>query len=183
MAFSGFPGYDIAIGTVYLESGVGPDSGLNPKILSELMTVIKAFSCCWVLAGDWNCSWEDLQQSSFPRLVQAGVIVPDEATTTQGSILDYALCSRELEGLLAATVTWDVPFRPHACISYNLQVSGLGTPMLQSKAFTRECLQQPRDLPRPPDPSRISFPSGGNVLTPEGHLLGWLCKVVRGYHL
>ena len=152
-----FPGYDIAVGTVYLESGVGPDSGLNPTILSELMSVIKTFACCWVLAGDWNCSWEDLQKSAFPRLVRAGVILPDEATTTQGSTLDYALCSRELVGLLAATVIWDVPFRPHAGILYNLQVSGLGTPMLQSKAFTRECLKQPRDLPRPPDPGRISF--------------------------
>ncbi|CAE7776131.1 unnamed protein product, partial [Symbiodinium necroappetens] len=152
-----FPGYDIAIGTVYLESGVGPDSGLNPRILAELMTVIESFSCCWILAGDWNCSWDDLQQSSFPRLSQAGVVLPDQATTTQGSTLDYALCSRELVGLLVPTVTWDVPFRPHAGISYNLQVSGLGTPVLQSKVFTRGCLEQPRDLPRPPDPCRVSF--------------------------
>ena len=152
-----FPGYDIAVGTVYLESGVGPDSGLSPTILAELMTVIKTFACCWVLAGDWNCSWEDLQQSSFPRLLRAGVVMPGEATTTQGSTLDYALCSRELVGLLVATVTWDVPFRPHAGISYNLQVRGLGTPVLQSKAFTRDCLEQPRDLPRPPDPGRVTF--------------------------
>ncbi|CAE7580166.1 unnamed protein product, partial [Symbiodinium sp. KB8] len=161
-----FHGYDIAVGTVYLESGVGPDSGLNPRIPAELMTVIKTFACCWVLAGDWNCSWEDLQQSSFPRLVRAGVVVPEEATATQGSVLDYALCSRELVGLLVATVTWDVPFRPHAGISYTLQVSGLGTPMLQSKAFTRV------------------------IFTPEGHLVGptspdypWLGRKHGSWHL
>ena len=173
-----FPGYDIAVGTVYLESGVGPDSGLNPAILSELISVIKTFACCWVLAGDWNCSWEDLQKSAFPRLVRAGVIVPAEATTTQGSTLDYALCSRELVGLLAATVIWDVPFRPHAGILYNLQVSGLGTPLLQSKVFTRECLQQPRDLPRPPDPSSISFLLEATSLHPRdtswGGFVRWL---------
>ena len=173
-----FPGYDIAVGTVYLESGVGPDSGLNPAILSELIAVIKTFACCWVLAGDWNCSWEDLQKSAFPRLVRAGVLVPEEATTTHGSTLDYALCSRELVGLLDATVIWDVPFRPHAGVMYNLRVSGLGTPILQPKVFTRECLQLPRNMPRPPDPGRISFLLEETSLHPRdtawGGFVRWL---------
>ena len=121
------------------------------------MTVIESLACCWILAGDWNCSWDDLQQSSFPRLSQAGVFLPAQATTTQGSTLDYAICSRELVGLLVPTVTRDVPFRPHAGISYQ---------------------RLPGTTQRPAPPTRplsSLFPSGRGVLTPERYLVNWFC--------
>ena len=151
-----FRGHDVAIGTIYLESGAGLEGGVNPRILAELLVVIQSLACKWLLAGDWNMTWEELQESPFPRLAKAGVVHPDQATTTQGRILDYALCSRTLSSLLTVEVQWEVPFRPHAAVLYQFDV-GLDTPILRGPNFDKACLEQARDLPRPADPAQITF--------------------------
>ncbi|CAE7252271.1 unnamed protein product, partial [Symbiodinium sp. CCMP2456] len=139
--FGIFQGHDLAIGTVYLESGTGLEGEINSKILAELLVVIQAFSCKWFVSGDWNLTWEDLQDSTFPRLSRAGVVLPDQPTTTHGRTLDYALCSRELVGLVVATTTWDVPFRPHAAVLYQVEIGGLGTPVLRGPTFDKTWLE------------------------------------------
>ena len=126
-----FHGHDLAVGTVYLESGAGLDGGVNPRVMAELLVVIQSFACKWLIAGDWNMTWDELQESSFPRLAQAGVAQPSQATTTHGRTLDYALCSRTIAGLVTATVLWDVPFRPHAAVLFEFDVGGLDMPVLR----------------------------------------------------
>ena len=44
-----FHGHDLAVGTVYLESGVGLDGGVNPRVMAELLVVIQSFACKWLL--------------------------------------------------------------------------------------------------------------------------------------
>ena len=53
-------GFELAIGTVYLQSGVGPTNGVNPSILGELVTRLQALTCPWFVAGDWNCPPDEL---------------------------------------------------------------------------------------------------------------------------
>ena len=152
-----FHGHDLAVGTVYLESGAGLDGGVNPRVMAELLVVIQSFACKWLIAGDWNMTWDELQESSFPRLAQAGVAQPSQATTTHGRTLDYALCSRTIAGLVTATVLWDVPFRPHAAVLFEFDVGGLDTPVVRGPNFDKACLEHPRDLPRPPNPPQVTF--------------------------
>ncbi|CAE7460623.1 unnamed protein product [Symbiodinium sp. CCMP2592] len=130
-----FRGRDVAIGHIYLESGPGPGGGLNPAILAELLSTLDTLSCPWIMAGDWNCSWHELQESSFACHSRAAFVVPGEPSTTHGATIDFAVCSRQLQGLLEAKVSWEVPFRPHALVLYEFQVSSLGTMVLQPKSF------------------------------------------------
>ena len=43
-----FQGWELAFGNVYLESGVGPSSGVNPGILAALIMFIQELRMPWI---------------------------------------------------------------------------------------------------------------------------------------
>ena len=117
-----FQGWELAIGNVYLESGNGPGARANPAILAVLIMALQELQQPWMVAGDWNCSPQDLQSSTtFMRAVRGRVIAPSEATTCQGSDIDSAVTRVELQAYVSVEVEWDVPFKPHGALRYRVQ--------------------------------------------------------------
>ena len=177
-----FHGHDLAVGTVYLESGAGLDGGVNPRVMAELLVVIQSFACKWLIAGDWNMTWDELQESSFPRLAQAGVVQPSQATTTHGRTLDYALFQNNC-GFGHGHSFVGCPFPPSRGGPFEFDVGGLDTPVLRGPNFDKACLEHPRDLPRPPNPPQVTFLLETGFHSPQGHCMGWTGEVARKHHL
>ena len=108
-----FQGWELAIGNVYLESGTGPGAGVNPGLLSQLAVFVQELRVPWIIVGDWNCSPEELASSGFLSMIKGRLVAPGQATTTQGSEIDYAVASEAIAACTQVEVDWDVPFKPH----------------------------------------------------------------------
>ena len=86
-----FQGWELAIGNVYLESGTGLGARIDPGLLSQLAVFVQELRVPWIIVGDWNCSPEEpcLVRLS-QHLIKGRLVAPGQATTTQGSEIDYA---------------------------------------------------------------------------------------------
>ena len=86
-----FHGWELAVGNVYLESGKGPGGGVNPQLLAELAVFVQELRIPWIIAGDWNCTPEELASAGFLMLVKGRLLAPAQETTTQGSEIDFGV--------------------------------------------------------------------------------------------
>ena len=84
-------GFDLCVGNVYLESGVGPTQGENPESLTRLATVMQAVGVPYLITGDWNCQPDELSSVMFPDRVGGRVLFPPEPTISTGGTLDFAV--------------------------------------------------------------------------------------------
>ena len=126
-----FSGKDVAVGNIYLQSGTGPTSPLNSKILGWLAGQLETLPCSWMVMGDWNVDAAEIQQLSFGEAVQGEWLVTGQATIQTGNELDFVLVSASLRSLVQQQVEWKVPFRPHAAVFQNLQWWQGQVPILQ----------------------------------------------------
>ena len=133
-----FQGWDLAVCNLYLESGVGPAAGVNPGILASLVMFIQELRIPWMILGDWNCAPQELASTVFLKAVKGKLVAPLEATTSQGSSIDYAVVCEALQAHIQIQVDWDVPFKPHAALRYVLQKNSLTLPVPQLTAFRME---------------------------------------------
>ena len=133
-----FQGWELAIGNVYLESGTGPGAGVNPGLLSQLAVFVQELRVPWIIVGDWNCSPEELASSGFISMIKGRLVAPGQATTTQGSEIDYAVASEAIAACTQVEVDWDVPFKPHAAIKYKVHKKGACLPVPQAPRFAPE---------------------------------------------
>ena len=133
-----FQGWELAIGNVYLESGTGPGAGVNPGLLSQLAVFVQELRVPWIIVGDWNCSPEELASSGFLSMIKGRLVAPGQATTTQGSEIDYAVASEAIAACTQVEVDWDVPFKPHAAIKYKVHKKGACLPVPQAPRFAPE---------------------------------------------
>ena len=106
-----FRGWELVIGNVYLESGTGPGAGVNPGLLSNLAVFVQELRLPWIIVGDWNCSPEELASSGFLSMIKGRLVTPGEATTTQGSEIDYAVASETIAACTQVEVDWGCPFQ------------------------------------------------------------------------
>ena len=65
-------------------------------------------------------------------------MAPGQATTTQGSEIDYAVASDAIAACTQVEVDWDVPFKPHAAIKYKVHKKGACLPVPQAPRFAPE---------------------------------------------
>ena len=133
-----FQGWDLAVCNLYLESGVGPAAGVNPGILASLVMFIQELRIPWMILGDWNCAPQELASTVFLKAVKGKLVAPLEATTSQGSSIDYAVVCEALQAHIQIQVDWDVSFKPHAALRYVLQKNSLTLPVPQLTAFQME---------------------------------------------
>ena len=126
-----FAGRDVAIGNIYLQSGTGPTSPLNSKILGWLAGQLETLPCSWMIMGDWNVDAAEIQQISFGEAVQGEWLVTGQSTIQTGNELDYVLVSASLSSLVQQRVEWKVPFRPHAAVFQSLNWWQGQVPILQ----------------------------------------------------
>ena len=92
----------------------------------------------WIIVGDWNCSPEELASSGFLSMIKGRLVAPGQATTTQGSEIDYAVASEAIAACTQVEVDWDVPFKPHAAIKYKVHKKGACLPVPQAPRFAPE---------------------------------------------
>ena len=147
-------GFDLCIGNVYLESGVGPTQGVNPEILTRLSAAVVDLGVSFLITRDWNCQPEDLSSVLFPDRVGGRVLFPTEPTISTGGTLDFAVCHPRLVAITDCVVDWNTPFKPHAAVLYRLSIRDAQLPVLQAPAFPKGVLDEPVELPRPPNPAK-----------------------------
>ena len=65
------------------------------------------------LFADFNCSPNELNRTGWQRLLGGQVVCTSEATVSTGNVLDYAIVSKDLDGILRLEVCHEVAWRPH----------------------------------------------------------------------
>ena len=135
--FSGirFHGWEMAIGNLYLESGVGPEGGVNPGLLAALALFLQELRIPWVVVGDWNCTHDELASSGFLQSVHGRLLAPLDATTSQGSSIDFGVVCAKLAGCVSVETEWNVPFKPHAALLFTVHKAGASLPVPQPPKF------------------------------------------------
>ena len=58
---------------------------------------------------------------------------------------------------IEVSINWDVPFRPHAAVEFQVCLQACHMPALKATGYTNSCLDEGSGVPRPPDPSEIHF--------------------------
>ena len=118
-------GFDLALFSLYLESGSTFDGQVNTSVLSHLYAVIAALQCPWCVAGDWNLDASEVLATRLEDLTKGrllGTGLPTAGTATE---LDYALAHPRLASHLSLELAWDVPFKPHAALVCHLPLKPL----------------------------------------------------------
>ena len=118
-------GFDLALFSLYLESGSTFDGQVNTSVLSNLYAVIAALQCPWCVAGDWNLDAREVLATRLEDLTKGrllGTGLPTAGTATE---LDYTLAHPRLASHLSLELAWDVPFKPHAALVCNLPLKPL----------------------------------------------------------
>ena len=130
-------GFDLCVGNVYLECGVGPTQGENPELLTRLATAIQAVGVPYLITGDWNCQPDELSSVMFPDRVAGKVLFPPEPTISTRGTLDFAVCRPKLLAFTHCEVIWNTPFRSHAAVQYALQLRAAQEPVLSRQGFRK----------------------------------------------
>ena len=99
--------------TVYLKNSEGLQSRLNAELMGTLMACLQTWKGSWIVVGDWNVEPDQMAQSNTVKLLQGEIVAPEGATVNTGSLLDYAVASKELAPHLRAVVSWECPWKPH----------------------------------------------------------------------
>ena len=107
------------VGSCYLTSAVGVTASCNLKLLESLAFVLSRIRGPWVLAGDWNCTPQELTDTGWLQLV-GGVVVAPLSATCNDRVLDYFVVAQQFShnvlgcrtvcAMLGSTHTL-----PHAC--------------------------------------------------------------------
>ena len=94
----------------------------NRELRARVAAFISTLSGPWLLLADFNADPDEVAASGYLQLVKGKLVYPQQATISSGAVLDYAVCSFELEGVLALEVVTEVPFKPH--FGLNLRLRG-----------------------------------------------------------
>ena len=118
-------GFDLALFSLYLESGSTFDGQVNTSVLSHLYAVIAALQCPWCVAGDWNLDASEVLATRLEDLTKGRLLGTGLPTAGTGTELDYALAHPRLASHLSLELAWDVPFKPHAALVCHLPLKPL----------------------------------------------------------
>ena len=118
-------GFDLALFSLYLESGSTFDGQVNTSVLSHLYAVIAALQCPWCVAGDWNLDAREVLATRLEDLTKGRLLGTGLPTAGTGTELDYALAHPRLASHLSLELAWDVPFKPHAALVCHLPLKPL----------------------------------------------------------
>ncbi|CAE8616817.1 unnamed protein product, partial [Polarella glacialis] len=110
-------GFDFLLVSLYLESGQDPFSDTNAAKLDNLGRFLKVVSLPYMVVGDWNCTPEQLAETSWLNFVKGSVVAPNNVDYTcrqgQGSLIDYVVCSTALRCMIKVEADLNGPWTPH----------------------------------------------------------------------
>ena len=83
-------------------------------------------------------------------MIKGRLVTPGQATTTQGSEIDYAVASEAIAACTQVEVDWEVHFKPHAAIKYKVHKKGACLPVPQAPRFAPEPGEYQAELTKSP---------------------------------
>ena len=101
-------GYDLALFSLYLESGSSFDGRANALVLSNLYAVIATLKCPWCVVGDWNLEASEVLATRLEDLARGRLLGTGLPTAGTAAELDYALVHLRLASHLSLELAWDV---------------------------------------------------------------------------
>jgi hypothetical protein len=118
-------GFDFLLVSLYLESGQDPFSDTNAAKLDNLGRFLKVVSLPYMVVGDWNCTPEQLAETSWLNFVKGSVVAPNNVDYTcrqgQGSLIDYVVCSTALRCMIKVEADLNGPWTPPLWAAYHCQ--------------------------------------------------------------
>ena len=134
----------IIIYNVYLWTSEGL-SARNTQILEVLMAHKAGHGKPWLVGGDFQVAAKVMQESRWPRDLEAAVVAPKGPTCTGGkaggSTIDYFMVDARVEGFFGpASTVLDGPFKPH----YPVQAVAKGGWQRAAASY----LQKPKAFPK-----------------------------------
>ena len=131
-------GRDLILFSLYLQSGVGPTGGCNPDILAHLAGTLSQLQGVWVVMGDFNHPRQEMANLGWVSQVKGTLLGPNCPTAGGDNELDYTLVHSALEGVIQASFSAEVPFRPHGAVTVHIPIQGLSGLVNQLKLFPVE---------------------------------------------
>ena len=140
-------GGDLFLIQVYLKTGESFQSPLNAELLGQLLQFLGHLHSPFIIGGDWQNSPEELASTIIPSKFRAQTPAKDEATTLQGSHLDYILASTSIYSALQLHHNWEVPWKPHCALqlSFNCEWAALSVQQLHNFPPIARAAQLPRN--------------------------------------
>ncbi|CAE7504637.1 unnamed protein product [Symbiodinium sp. CCMP2592] len=118
-------GFDLALLSLYLESGSTFEGRANTLVLSNMYAVIASLKCPWCVVGDWNLDACEVLATRLEDLTKGRLLGTGMPTAGTAAELDYALVHPRLASHLSLELAWDVPFKPHAALKCTLPLKSL----------------------------------------------------------
>ena len=131
-------GRDLILISLYLQSGVGPTGGCNPEVLAHLAGTLSQLQGVWVVMGDFNHPRQEMANLGWVSQVKGKLVGPACPTAGGDNELDYTLVHSAIEGVVQATFSAEVPFRPHGVVTVRIPIQGLSGLVNQLKLFPVE---------------------------------------------
>ncbi|CAE7357980.1 unnamed protein product [Symbiodinium natans] len=128
-------GVSLLLISVYLKCSTPLDIPPNSEIMAALLSMLSQHKGQWLVAGDWNCTPEELLSTNILPHIKGHLIATGEATCQSGRELDFYIISAGLQGKVRSTVDWTVPHRPHAGLCISLTVPGKRATLRQLPCF------------------------------------------------
>ena len=100
--------------SLYLRDTEGLNGPTNAEVLASLVAFVRTLPEPWIILGDWNLDPTEVQDSTLIQVMRGRMLATGEATCNHGAELDFGVVSRSLEVLADLSVTWAVPWKPHA---------------------------------------------------------------------
>ena len=102
------------LGSCYLTSAVGVSAQCNLKLLEAIAFVLSRIRGPWLLAGDWNCTPQELNDTGWLQLVGGEVVAPISATCNDRT-LDYFVVAQQFRhNVLGCCTVCDAGLNPHS---------------------------------------------------------------------
>ena len=136
----------------------GPPGGDNLSSvwrLVEYLHELNSRGVDWVVGGDWNMAFGDLDKAKWVNRVKGRMLQPSTTTcrkTLPGTIIDYHIISKGMMVQMSPGAQVDEVAHtwPHRPVRAAL--------LCQPREVWIRALRQPRDLPRQPRPGCAPFP-------------------------
>ena len=144
----------MSVGTVYFNCSIGV-TGANIAKLTGLVRALKVLGRPYVIIGDFNIEPYAAIKEGIEYYADAKVLLPSNVSYTfnQQSLIDYALVSHQICGLVSLEAATDTPWASHLGLV-------LGLPTRARKVCAR-VVSKVRSFPHPAPEELKRYPVGG----------------------
>ncbi|CAE7255944.1 unnamed protein product, partial [Symbiodinium sp. CCMP2592] len=141
-------GTDLYLVNIYLKSGEGFQSPANSAVMSHLIPFLASVRGSYIAAGDFNDDFETLSATNVALEAKGAWLAPEGPTIASGGRIDFGLVSRSLSHVVRVSSQWLTPFKPHAALEWEWQVSDVLLSVPQVKPFKPQEVQAQTFEPR-----------------------------------